>query len=220
MTGLPDFNHATFNAAAAALRAQGRTVINPADHGVVPGAAWEDYVRADLALLAGCEIIYLLPGWSRSRGAMLEHHVARTLGMPVEFADGAETEAEGQKRAEGQMLAEHARLNELLGNSEQLPPAIDLEQFWKLSDSWLAQAERVRALAPDKSTGLWAAAKELRDLLALIDGQAGDNSVRVDRGALQMALNVLRRAGKGEVADALAGGVIEQPTKGEGVAGG
>lgn len=36
-----------------------------------------------------------------------------------------------------------------------------------------------------------------------------DNGVRVDRGALQMALNVLRRAGKGEVADALAGGVID-----------
>lgn len=129
MTGLPDFNHPAFNAAAAALRAQGRTIINPADHGVVTGAAWADYVRADLALLAGCESIYLLPGWSRSRGALLEHHVARTLGMPVEFADGAEAEAEGQQRADGQGLADHARLNELLGNSEQLPqaPAADPE---------------------------------------------------------------------------------------------
>lgn len=97
MTGLPDFNHATFNAAAAALRAQGRTVINPADHGVVPGATWADYVRADLALLAGCETIYLLPGWSLSRGALLEHHVARTLGMAVEFAVGAEEEAGDQQ---------------------------------------------------------------------------------------------------------------------------
>jgi hypothetical protein len=34
-----------------------------------------------------------------------------------------------------------------------------------------------------------------------------DNCVSVDRGALQMALNVLRRAGKDEVADALAAGV-------------
>lgn len=97
MTGLPDFNHPAFNAAAAALRAQGRTVINPADHGVVTGAAWADYVRADLALLAGCETIYLLPGWSRSRGAMLEHHVARALGMPIDFADGAEVEADEQQ---------------------------------------------------------------------------------------------------------------------------
>jgi hypothetical protein len=33
---------------------------------------------------------------------------------------------------------------------------------------------------------------------------SADNRISVDRGALQMALNVLRRAGKNEVADALA----------------
>ena len=50
---------------------------------------------------------------------------------------------------------------------------------------------------------------EAERLMALIDGQARDNGVRVDRGALQMAINALRRAGKHEVADALAGGVID-----------
>lgn len=64
------------------------------------------------------------------------------------------------------LLADHARLNELLGNSEQLAPAIDLGHFRRLADSWQEQAERVRALAPDKAIGMSAAAKELRDLLA------------------------------------------------------
>lgn len=90
MTGLPDFNYPAFNAAAAALRAQGVDAINPADHGIVPGATWEDYLRADLVQLATCEAVYFLPGWSKSRGALLEHHVAAALGMRLEYADGAE----------------------------------------------------------------------------------------------------------------------------------
>jgi hypothetical protein len=91
MTGYPDFNHPAFNAAAAQLRAAGIAAINPADHGVVPGAVWEDYLRSDLAQLATCESIYFLPGWSKSRGALLEHHIATALGMRMLFADGAET---------------------------------------------------------------------------------------------------------------------------------
>lgn len=91
MTGYPDFNYPAFNAAAAQLRAAGIAAINPADHGVVPGAAWEDYLRSDLAQLATCESIYFLPGWSKSRGALLEHHIATALGMRMLFADGAET---------------------------------------------------------------------------------------------------------------------------------
>lgn len=41
-----------------------------------------------------------------------------------------------------------------------------------------------------------------------VAGTDPSNAVQVDRGALQMALNVLRRAGKNEVADALAAGVV------------
>jgi len=90
MTGYADFNYPAFNAAAAQLRALGVAAINPADHGVVPGATWEDYLRSDIAQLATCESIYFLPGWSKSRGALLEHHIATALGMRLLFAEGAE----------------------------------------------------------------------------------------------------------------------------------
>lgn len=93
MTGYPDFNYPAFNAAAAQLRAAGIAAINPADHGVVPGAVWEDHLRSDLAQLATCESIYFLPGWSKSRGALLEHHVATSLGMTLIFAADAEKPA-------------------------------------------------------------------------------------------------------------------------------
>lgn len=90
MTGIADFNYPAFNAAATLLRTQGVNAINPADHGVVPGATWEDYLRSDIAQLATCESIYFLPGWSKSRGALLEHHIATALGMRLLFADEAE----------------------------------------------------------------------------------------------------------------------------------
>ena len=90
MTGLPDHNFPAFNAAAAALRANGWHVENPAEHGIVEGAEWADYLHYDMGRLATCSAVHLLPGWSKSRGAALEVHVATTLGMPIFYADGAE----------------------------------------------------------------------------------------------------------------------------------
>lgn len=91
MTGLPDLNFPAFNAMAAKLRAEGWHVENPAEHGVVNGAEWADYLRFDIGLLASCEAIMLLPGWSKSKGANLEVHIARQLGMPIKLAEGAES---------------------------------------------------------------------------------------------------------------------------------
>lgn len=90
MTGHDDFNYPAFNAAAAQLRSLGIAAINPADHGVVPGAKWEDYLRSDIAQLATCESIHFLLDWSKSRDALLEHHIATWLGMQLLFAQGAE----------------------------------------------------------------------------------------------------------------------------------
>ena len=87
MTGLPDFNRPAFHAAAAALRAQGHVVINPAEVDLGPDASWADYMRVHLAEIARrVARVFVLPGWEGSRGAQLEVHVARALGLPVEDA--------------------------------------------------------------------------------------------------------------------------------------
>ena len=87
MTGLPDFNRPAFHAAAAALRAQGHVVINPAEVDLGPDASWADYMRIHLAEIARrVTRVFVLPGWESSRGAQLEVHVARALGLPVEDA--------------------------------------------------------------------------------------------------------------------------------------
>jgi len=90
MSGLPEFNFPAFNAEAAALRAQGFAVLNPAEHGIVDGADWADYLRHDIAGLASCERIHLLPGWSKSKGARLEHSIAVALGMVITLHPDAE----------------------------------------------------------------------------------------------------------------------------------
>jgi len=93
MSGLPEFNFPAFNAEAAALRAQGFAVLNPAEHGIVDGADWADYLRHDIAGLASCERIHLLPGWSKSKGARLEHSIAVALGMVITLHPDAEPAA-------------------------------------------------------------------------------------------------------------------------------
>ena len=83
MTGLKDFNYPAFNTAADQLRALGYLVENPADHGIVPGAEWADYMAYDLTRLGLCGMIALLPGWERSEGAKLEVQIGHRLGMTI-----------------------------------------------------------------------------------------------------------------------------------------
>lgn len=86
MSGLPGLNFAAFHAEAAHLRAQGLQVVNPAEINPDVGAKWEDCMRADIAQLVTCDGIHLLGGWEKSRGAMLEHHIASALGLEVTHA--------------------------------------------------------------------------------------------------------------------------------------
>lgn len=86
MTGLDHFNFPAFNAEAERLRAEGNYVINPAEHGEEPNQPWGFYLRKDIKLMMDCDHIHLLPGWSKSKGATLELHIARELGFTVSGA--------------------------------------------------------------------------------------------------------------------------------------
>lgn len=89
MTGIEDYNFPAFNAAAKLLRDVSFQVINPAEHGIVPGAEWADYMRYDIAKLVTCRTIALLPGWEKSKGASWEVEIAQRLGMQVLALEGA-----------------------------------------------------------------------------------------------------------------------------------
>src|SRR6185436_15400436 len=91
MTGIANFNREAFDTAAATLRAQGYTVLSPAemDHNTDPkvraSMQYADYIRRDVAALLGDGMthMYMLPGWRDSKGARLEHHLAQVLGMTI-----------------------------------------------------------------------------------------------------------------------------------------
>jgi len=83
ITGMPENNRCAFDAAAERLRREGWSVVSPMD---IEGQCktWEEYMRHDLRALLGCDAIYLLEGWEKSRGATLEHRVAVELGLAIE----------------------------------------------------------------------------------------------------------------------------------------
>ena len=83
MTGLPGNNLELFAAVARSMRDAGIDVVNPGEVKLAGAPTWLDFMRADLALLLGCDGIVMLPGWQRSRGARIEHDLARGLGFWV-----------------------------------------------------------------------------------------------------------------------------------------
>ena len=85
MTDLPEFNFPAFNRAAAKLRSEGFDVTNPAELHSHTDRSWEFYMRSALRAMLDCEQIYMLVGWSDSRGACMELDIARKLGLTVKY---------------------------------------------------------------------------------------------------------------------------------------
>lgn len=89
MTGYENYNFDAFNNAAKQFRDKGYEVRNPAEHGVVEGAEWEDYMAYDLTQLGECGVIYLLKGWQMSKGACLEQLIAQNLNMKIVYEENS-----------------------------------------------------------------------------------------------------------------------------------
>jgi len=83
MTGLPELNFPAFNQAADMLYKKGYRAANPAKLNPDPNTPWHDCMRRDLMALVTCDVLALLPGWERSKGAHLELHIAHRIGMEI-----------------------------------------------------------------------------------------------------------------------------------------
>lgn len=80
MTGKPNFNKQAFTEAEHYLKSLGYDVVNPHNY---PVNKYEVCMKRDIALLINCDAIYLLEGWSKSRGAKTEYAVACSIGLTI-----------------------------------------------------------------------------------------------------------------------------------------
>ena len=88
MSGLQDQNFPAFHAAAAALRAKGLNVVNPAEIPPAGENTYENCLRADVKELCDCHTIALLPGLQNSDGAhLVELYLAKWFGMRIVTLD-------------------------------------------------------------------------------------------------------------------------------------
>lgn len=97
MTGVPLWNFPAFFDAENQLLELGYEVLNPAHNDGKnveeamksagsperPNYPWSYYMKRDLPHVMSCDMVCLLPGWQNSRGAQLEVHVAKALGLPL-----------------------------------------------------------------------------------------------------------------------------------------
>ena len=85
ITGLPKAKYEkAFEEAETLLEEKGFIAINPLKinrHEDTGNWTWEDFMKADIAVLLRCRYIYLLPNWKKSKGAALEYKIAQALGI-------------------------------------------------------------------------------------------------------------------------------------------
>jgi hypothetical protein len=92
MSGYPEMNYPLFHRVAAALRAQGHRVYNPAEfehsESVFPlRRAMAEYARF---ICIEADTIVLLPGWAKSLGVRAELALAENCRLDVLFHDGTD----------------------------------------------------------------------------------------------------------------------------------
>lgn len=90
MTGCADFRE-RFREAERYLRERYRDaeIINPAiPLGALPDSMeWNQYMDVSLSILRGCDTVYMLNGWGRSKGARIERLYAMGSGMTLIYEE-------------------------------------------------------------------------------------------------------------------------------------
>ena len=74
-----------FEHVADVLREHGHRPFNPFDNGLPDTEPWDKHMRADIAMMMECDEVVMLPCWKDSRGAQIEHRIAKELDMPIVY---------------------------------------------------------------------------------------------------------------------------------------
>lgn len=85
ITGKPNYEK-DFARAERAMTAIGNETINPCVlKPTLPNLSWEDYLKIDLALIDICDGLYMIQGWTKSKGARFELEYAKLHGKTVMY---------------------------------------------------------------------------------------------------------------------------------------
>ncbi|MBF4433218.1 DUF4406 domain-containing protein [Vibrio anguillarum] len=83
MTGLPEFNKPEFFKAEFKLSCDNYTVLNPA---ILPdGLQHHEYMEICLPMVRVSSAVYMLKGWEKSKGAVMEHEYAKDLRLEITY---------------------------------------------------------------------------------------------------------------------------------------
>jgi hypothetical protein len=84
MTGYADYNFPAFHEAAATLRGLGHDPLNPAtSFEGRQDLEYEMYIREAARMVAMADGMVMLDEWWLSKGALMEVHMALTIGIPL-----------------------------------------------------------------------------------------------------------------------------------------
>lgn len=87
ITGLPiEQAIKNFADAEARLKSAGMEVVNPMTLPHDHDKSWEAYMKECIVALMGCDCIYMLEGWDKSRGASMEANIAHELNIQTLFS--------------------------------------------------------------------------------------------------------------------------------------
>ena len=84
ISGLPfEKVEQAFNDAEIRLQEEGYEVVNPLENGLTKDHSWKEHMKADIKLLMECDTIYMLKGWTGSKGARIEYQIAVLLEYDI-----------------------------------------------------------------------------------------------------------------------------------------
>lgn len=85
ITGIENEAPKMFANAEKQLQERGFDTVNPMKLNHEHDKSWHSYMKEDVKALCDCDIIFMLPNWKDSKGAIIEHTIAMYLGLSVEY---------------------------------------------------------------------------------------------------------------------------------------